>query len=136
MPLPSTLDLSALGGERPPAIAGTIETTPELRMRLRWQPGCNGGRGAWLADFHTPGGSPLLLSVRVVLGPDLLGAHHVPAADVPADRVFRVRRAEVERVIEVRGVLVTVNLRGVDPGLRDLGTGAVVIEVDARPAGG
>ncbi len=136
MPLPSTLDLSALGGERPPAIAGTIETTPELRLRLRWQPGCNGGRGAWLADFHTPGGSPLLLSVRVVLSPDLLGAHHVPAADVPADRVLRVRRAEVERVIRIRGELVTVDLRGVDPGLRDLGTGGVVIEVDAGAAGG
>jgi len=136
VPLPSTLDLSALGGDRPPAIAGTIETEPELRMRLRWQPGCHGGRGAWLADFHTPGGSPLLLSVRVVLGPDLLGAHHVPAADVPVDRVIRVRRAEVERVIAVRGELVTVALRGVDPGLRDLGTGGVGIEVDARPAGG
>ena len=136
MALPATFDLSALGGARPTAVAGTIETTPEMRLRLRWQPGCNGGRGAWLADFLSPGGAPLLLSVRVTLGPDLLAAHHVPAADMPVDRVIRVKRAELERVIGIRGELVVVNLRGVDPGLRDLGSGGVVIELDARTTGG
>jgi hypothetical protein len=128
--LPSTLDLSALAGPRPAPIQGTIETSPELRMRLHRNPGANGGRGAWIADFHTPGGTPVLLGRRVVLCADLFSGHHVPVADVPVDRVFRVRRTETARDLVVDGELVTVNLRGIDPALFDLGSGAVVIEVD------
>ncbi len=130
--LPATLDLSSLGGGRPSAVAGTIETSPELRMRLRWQPGCNGGRGAMLADFHTPGGTAVLLGRRVVLHADLFDGHHVPVLTVPADRVFRVRRAELERELVIDGRRVLVNLRGVDPTPYDLGSGAVVIEIDER----
>lgn len=129
--LPSTLDLSALAGPRPPVIQGTIETSPELRMRLHRNPGANGGRGAWIADFHTPGGDPVLLGRRVVLASDLFSGHHIPVADVPADRVFRVRRTETSADVDIDGATVTVDLRGVDPRLLDLGTGAVVVEVDA-----
>lgn len=118
MALPSPLDLSALAPPRPAAASGTIETEPQLRLRLRWQPGANGGRGAWLADFFTPAGTPIALSLPVVGCPDLLGPHRIPAGQLPPDRAFRVRRAG--------------GPRGADPGLFDLGTGEVVIEVAER----
>lgn len=121
MALPSPLDLSALGPPRPVAVSGTIDTDPQLRLRLRWQPGANGGRGAWLADFLTPAGTPIALSIPVVLGPDLLAPHRIPAGPLPADRAFRVRRADG-----------SAELRGTDPGLFDLGTGAVVVEIVER----
>ncbi len=146
MPLPAPLDLTALAGPRPPAVAGTIEfaggestapsAVPELRMRLRWQPGCNGGRGAFLADFYSPAGEATLLGRRVVLCADLFDGHHVPVAELPADRALRVWRPESERELVIDGRRVIVDLRGLDPGLYDLGSGGVVIEVAARSPGG
>lgn len=121
MALPAPLDLSALAPPRPVAASGTIETEPQLRLRLRWSPGSNDGRGAWLADFLTPAGTPIAFSIPVVLGPDVLGPHRIPAGPLPADRAFRVRRVDG-------------SARGADPGLFDLGTGAVVIEIVERAA--
>jgi len=128
--LPATLDLSALAGARPPPIAGTLDTTPGIRVRLRWQPGVNGGRGAWLADFHSAAGTPLLLARRVVLIADMWASHRVPASDLP-DLALRVRRNTLERDVTIDGQAVTVDLRGVDPALLDLGSRAVTIELDA-----
>lgn len=130
MALPATLDLSALAGARPPPIAGTLETTPSIRMRLWWHPGINGGRGAWLADFHSAAGTPLLLARRVVLTGDMWASHRIPAGDLP-DLVLRVRRNTLEREVKIDGEVVTVDLRGVDPALLDLGSSAVTIEIDA-----
>ena len=129
MALPATLDLSALAGARPPPIAGTLDTTPSIRVRLRWQPGCNSGRGAWLADFHSAAGTPVLLARRVVLIADMWASHRIPAGDLP-DLVLRVRRNTLERDVVIDGQLVTVDLRGVDPALLDLGSRAVTIELD------
>ena len=130
MALPATLDLSALAGARPPPIAGTLDTTPGIRVRLRWQPGVNGGRGAWLADFHSAAGTPLLLARRVVLIADMWASHRVPAGDLP-DLALRVRRNTLERDVTIDGQAVTVDLRGVDPALLDLGSRAVTLELDA-----
>ena len=130
MALPAVLDLSALAGARPPPIAGSLETSPGVRVRLHWQPGCNLGRGAWLADFHSAAGTPLLLARRVVLVADMWASHRIPAGDFP-ERVLRVRRNTIEQDVTIDGSLVTVDLRGVDPALLDLGSGAVTIEIDA-----
>lgn len=130
MVLPATLDLSALAGARPPPIAGTLDTTPGIRVRLRWQPGVNSGRGAWLADFHSAAGTPLLLARRVVLIADMWASHRIPAGDLP-DLALRVRRNTLERDVVIDGQAVTVDLRGIDPALLDLGSRAVTLELDA-----
>lgn len=57
-------------------------------------------------------------------------SHRVPAGDLP-DLALRVRRNTLERDVVIDGQAVTVDLRGIDPALLDLGSRAVTLELDA-----
>lgn len=97
----------------PRGLAGFLPgIQPPVRMRLRWNPGVNADRGAWLADFYDDARTLRLAGVRVVVEDDMWAQHRVGTDLFP--RKLRVRLAA--------------GAPSADPLLRDLG-GGVQMEV-------
>lgn len=98
----------------PRGLAGFLPgMSPPVRMRLRWSPGCNADRGAWLADFYDDARTLILAGTRVVVDEDRWVQHRVGSSSLT--RVLRVRLAA--------------GAPSADPLLTDLGAG-VQMEVD------
>ena len=112
------IDLSSLPGD-PRALAGFLPNFERpVKVRLRWSPGANDDRGAWLADVYDDAGAVVLGGLRVVVTGDSwdLFLPHV------------VGRPELSRALRLR---VAAGAVTADPGLRDLGAG-VQMEVADR----
>ena len=111
------IDLSYLPAD-PKAIAGFLPGFERpVRTRLRWSPGANDDRGAWLADVYDDAGAIVLGGLRVVITGDTWDLFEPHA----------VGRDELSRALRVR---LAAGATSADPGLRDLGAGAQVEVAD------